>query len=154
MFIIFVESKQNPQRPVAKRLEYVCMVCSLFFKKFEETEQVEDRRRSGRPKNKQTNSAADKQYLKSILLRNKNKSSIDLTKDLRDASNPAVYPSTIHWSLRNWRVVVNEQGEKNEVCKITQELDLKWLATGVIKANLTFLTQIVNKYIWRRSRER
>ena len=41
-------------------------------------------------------STADEQYLKGMSLRNGNKSSKDLTQDLRDASDPSVDPPTVH----------------------------------------------------------
>lgn len=61
-----------------------CAVCVLH--KTEKTGQVEDKRSSFRPKNLST---ADKYYLKVVSLKIK-KSSQDLTRDLRDASDPSV----------------------------------------------------------------
>ena len=68
--------------------------CAL--KIFEETGQVEDKRRSVRPKKLST---ANEQHLKVMSLRKRKKSSKYLTQDLRDASGPSADPSTVIPSL-------------------------------------------------------
>lgn len=60
--------------------------------RYEETVQVEFKGRRGRRRKLPT---ADEQYLKVVSLRKREKSSKDLTKNLRDASSPLDEPSTV-----------------------------------------------------------
>lgn len=79
-----------PAALIAGKLAYLHIVCGVFLKKIEETRQVEEKRRCGRPKK----TVYSRQNLQVISSRNRKKSVKDLTQDLR-----AAYPSIAHLSL-------------------------------------------------------
>ncbi|KAL3974221.1 trafficking protein particle complex subunit 2 [Sarotherodon galilaeus] len=94
--IVLLHQQGEPQRTISRKLGISRHGVQCVLKKFQQTGQVEDKRRSGRPKKLST---ADEQYLKVMSLRNRKRSSKDLTQDLRDASGPSVDPATVRRSL-------------------------------------------------------
>lgn len=65
----------------------------MALETFEETGQMQDKKRSGRPRKLYP---ADEQYLKVLSFRNRKNPNKDLTHNLDDASEPSDDPFTVH----------------------------------------------------------
>ena len=94
--IIILHKEGYSQRAIHQKLGISRGGIQHTIKKFEETGQVDDLERNGRPRKL---SKSDEHFLKVTSLRNRKKSSKELTQDLKDASGPSVHPCTTRRSL-------------------------------------------------------
>lgn len=94
--IIILHLQGHSQRQISKQTAYSRSGVQAVIKKFEESGQVEDRKRSGRPRKL---SKSDEKFLRVSSLRDRTKSSKDLAQLLAASLGCRVDPSTVRRSL-------------------------------------------------------
>ena len=94
--IVILHQQGKSQRAIARLTGFSRCGVQEVLKKFEETGEVKDRKRSGRPKKL---SESDEKYLKVTSLRDRRKSSKALAHELAVSGGTKVHSSTIRRSL-------------------------------------------------------
>lgn len=94
--VVILHQQGLSQTKISKQTGISRCAVQALLKKHKETGNVEDRRRSGRPRKL---SAADEKHLKLISLRNRKMSSSAISSELAETSGTQVHPSTVRRSL-------------------------------------------------------
>lgn len=118
-------------RPLSKRNQQTnptpkCGIQAVI-KKFEESGEIKDKRKNGRPK-KLWNYLWSVKFLKVSSLRDQKNFSKDLGQHLATWIGCHVDPSTA-WK----RSLIGEQGEKTEICRSSQRLQLRSMEKSVME---------------------
>lgn len=94
--VVILHQQGLSQTKISKQTGVSRCAVQALLKKHKETGNVEDRRRSGRPRKL---SAADEKHIKLISLRNQKMSSSAISSELAETSGTQVHPSTVRRSL-------------------------------------------------------
>lgn len=94
--VVILHQQGLSQTKISKQTGISRCAVQALLKKHKETGNVEDRRRSGRPRKL---SAADEKHLKLISLRNRKLTSSAISSELAETSGTQVHPSTVWRSL-------------------------------------------------------
>ncbi|XP_058876386.1 chromobox protein homolog 3-like [Acipenser ruthenus] len=112
-----------------------CAVQALL-KKHKETANVEDRRRSGRPRKL---TAADERHIMLTSLRNRKMSSSAISSEFAENSGTLVHPSTVRRSLSKMRKKQNVRNRKSEETPVVQEFVVeKIIERRVVEGKVEF----------------
>ena len=94
--VVLLHQEGLSQTKISKQTGVSRCAVQALLKKHKETGNVEDHRRSGRPRKL---SAADEKYIKLISFRNRKMSSTAISSELAETSGTHVHPSTVRRSL-------------------------------------------------------